>query len=60
MSGKRIGSQVIVAIILFIAISVILEGEYTQDVVFEKVKTALAFGVVYAVFVVAREKFKNR
>lgn len=59
MNRKRFIVQVIVGIFLFIGISVILEGEYTQDVWIEKTKTALVFGLVYGMFLWAKEKFKK-
>ena len=59
MDSKRLSIQVSIGIVLFVAISVILEGEYTQDVWIEKTITALVFGSVYGMFLWAREKFKK-
>ncbi len=54
---RRILIQVVVAIILFTVVSVILERSYSQEVWFAKGKVALAFGAVYGVFLVVKEKF---
>lgn len=51
--------QVIVAMILFIIISLILEGAYTQEVIIEKAKTTVLFGLAYAIFIWIRTKLKN-
>jgi len=59
MDVKKIVTQVIVAMILFMIISLILEGAYTQEVIIEKAKTALLFGSAYAVFIWIRTKLKK-
>ncbi len=60
MDIKKLISQVVAAILLFTIISVILEKEYTQEVILEKLQTGVIFGILYGVFVWAREKFKNK
>lgn len=59
MDVKKIAVQVIAAMILFIIISLILEGAYTQELIIEKSKTALLFGLAYAVFIWIRTKLKK-
>ncbi len=60
MDVKKMIVQVIVAMILFIIVSLILEGAYTQEVIIEKAKTAVLFGLAYAIFIWAKSKFKNK
>ena len=57
MGLKKVIIQACVGAILFTIISVILEGEYGQDVWVDKGLRGLLFGVVYAVFLVVKEKF---
>jgi hypothetical protein len=60
MNKKKIISQVIAGVILFTIISVVLEKDYSQAVWLEKFKTALLFGVLYAIFILIKEKFKKK
>lgn len=57
MGLKKIVVQAAVGAILFVIISVILEGDYGQEVWLEKVMKGLLFGLVYGVFLVFKEKF---
>lgn len=59
MDVKKMIIQVVVAMVLFMIISLILEGAYTQEVIIEKAKTALLFGLAYAVFIWIRSKIKK-
>lgn len=60
MEAKKIAVQVVVAMVLFIIVSLILEGAYTQEVIIEKAKTALLFGLAYTIFILVKSKFKNK
>lgn len=60
MDIKRWVAQIVAAVVLFTLISVILEKEYTKDIIINKVGNGLIFGLIYGVFLWAREKFKNR
>ncbi|WP_149304065.1 hypothetical protein [Pareuzebyella sediminis] len=60
MDIKKLVSQMVAAFLLFTIISVILEKEYTKEVIFNKAVNGLIFGLIYGVFLWAREKFKNR
>ncbi|GAB5472509.1 MAG: hypothetical protein Mars2KO_06080 [Maribacter sp.] len=57
MELKKIVVQAIVGAVLFVIISVILEGSYGQEIWIEKVMKGLLFGLVYGVFLVLKEKF---
>ena len=59
MDIKKFTAQVIAGVLLFIIISVILEGVYTYDIWVEKTKWALIFGLVYGMFIWIREKNKK-
>jgi len=60
MDLKKMISQVIAAILLFTVVSVILEKEYTQEVFLEKLQTGFIFGILYGVYIWARQRFKNK
>ncbi len=57
MDIKKVIAQAATGVVLFTIISVILQGEYGQDVWVEKGLRGLFFGVLYAVFLVIKEKF---
>ena len=57
MNAKKIIIQVLVAIALFIIIALIIEGDYGQEMIIEKTRNGFIFGLVYAVYVIVREKF---
>ncbi|QLG46134.1 hypothetical protein [Costertonia aggregata] len=60
MNIKKIIIQAMVGAILFTIISVILEKEYTQDVILSKAGNGLMFGVLYGIFIWARQKFSSK
>lgn len=59
MKIKKIGIQALVAVILFTIFSVILAGDYSQEMWIEKGLRGLVFGVIYFVFLILKEKFKK-
>ena len=61
VSGKNLGRGILLAaILLFTIMSVILEKEYTQEIILEKLQTGVIFGIFYGVFIWARQRFKNK
>ncbi len=60
MDIRKIGIQAIVGAILFTAISVVLEGNYGQEVWLEKGFFGILFGVVYAIFLVIKVKYLKK
>ena len=60
MDKRKIGIQAIVGAILFTAISVVLEGDYGQEVWLEKGFLGILFGVVYAIFLVIKVKYLKK
>lgn len=59
MELKKLVIQALVAMVLFTIVSVILAGDYSQEIWMEKGLRGLIFGVVYFVFLVLMEKFKK-
>jgi len=57
MDIKKIGLQVLVAIALFVLIALIIEGDFSQEMVLEKARNGFIFGLLYAVYIVVREKY---
>ncbi|MFH6602203.1 hypothetical protein ACEZ3G_01850 [Maribacter algicola] len=60
MEAKKIVIQVLVAIVLFITIALIIEGDFGKEMVMEKSINGVVFGALYAIYVVVREKFIKR
>ena len=59
MNVRKIIIQALVGAILFTIISVILEGDYGQEVWQEKGLRGLLFGGIYAIYIAVRGKFKK-
>ncbi len=57
MNVKKIVVQALVGAILFTVVSVILDGNHTEEVWLEKGLRGLMFGVIYGIFLVVKEKF---
>ncbi|MBD1259432.1 hypothetical protein HZY62_02445 [Maribacter polysiphoniae] len=60
MNKKRLLAQVFAAILLYVVISLILEKEYSNEIIFREVLEGLVFGLLYGVFIWFREKSKNK
>lgn len=60
MDTKRIVVQVLVAIVLFIIIALIIEGDFSREMIIEKSRNGIIFGVLYAIYIVVKEKFIKR
>lgn len=59
MNIKKIIIQVLVAMLLFVGISLVIEGVYTEEMIYSKVQSALIFGAVYAIYIGFRERVKG-
>lgn len=59
MDVKKIIIQALVGAVCFTIISVILDGNYTQEVWTEKGLRGLLFGGIYAIYIAVRGKFKK-
>ncbi len=57
MDKKKLLIQVLVAIGLFIVISLIIEGNYSQEMILEKARNGFIFGLLYGGYLIIREKF---
>ncbi|NHF58170.1 hypothetical protein FK220_002375 [Flavobacteriaceae bacterium TP-CH-4] len=60
MNVKKLLVQVLVAMVLFVIISVILEKQYTMNVVLDKSQKAVIFGIIYGIIIWAGQKFRNK
>ena len=60
MNKKRLLIQVLAAVLLYVIISLILEKEYSNEIVLREISESLVFGVLYGVFIWFREKWKKR
>jgi predicted tellurium resistance membrane protein TerC len=61
MERKKFILQVAIAVVLYVAISLILENDFSKDIFLKELQDGLIFGLVYAVFlwVWNRNKKKN-
>ncbi|MGB5436443.1 MAG: hypothetical protein WBM98_11190 [Maribacter sp.] len=60
MNKKRLILQVLAAILLYVIISLILEKEYSNDIILREVIEGLIFGLLYGLFIWFREKWRNK
>ncbi|EAR17250.1 MULTISPECIES: hypothetical protein [Robiginitalea] len=58
---KRIAFRALIGAVFFYIFKLVLGGVYTPEAFFREAKYALAFGVFYAVFLLAMDRFgKNK
>ncbi|NND15962.1 MAG: hypothetical protein HKN89_06520 [Eudoraea sp.] len=60
MKIKRYIIQALVAVALYVLISMILEGEYSNEILMREITEGLVFGVLYAIFLWVRDRFIGR
>ena len=60
MNKKRLLVQVLAAVVLYVIISLILEKEYSNDIIIREVLEGLVFGALYGAFIWFREKWRNK
>ena len=60
MERKRFFTQVGIAAVLYVVISLILEKEFTNEILFREMRDGLVFGLVYALFIWLWNRFKSR
>ena len=52
--------QALVAVALYVLISMILEGEYSNEILMREITEGLVFGVFYGIFLGVRDKYMGR
>lgn len=57
MNMKKVIIQVLVAIALFIIVALVIERDFSQEMILEKTRNGFIFGLAYALYIVVREKF---
>ena len=60
MAWKKIAVQTAIAYILFVAISLILEKEYSQEIVYREMTEGLVFAAIYAVIIWISSKWRGK
>ena len=60
MKSKKYIIQALVAVALYVLISMILEGEYSNEILMREILEGLVFGVFYGIFLVVRDKYMGR
>ena len=60
MDRKRLIVQVLAAIVLYFGISLILEKEYTSEVVYRELTEGVVFGFIYGIFIYLSSKWRKK
>lgn len=60
MKIKKYVIQALVAVALYVLISMILEGEYSTEILMREISEGLLFGILYGIFLAVRDKFMGR
>lgn len=60
METKKFIIQVVVAIFLYVLISMILERNYTADIFWRELMEGMIFGAFYAIFLWVRDRFRDK
>ncbi|MDH3698208.1 MAG: hypothetical protein OEQ81_06055 [Flavobacteriaceae bacterium] len=60
MKIKKYVIQALVAVALYVLISMILEGEYSTEILVREISEGLLFGILYGIFLAVRDKFMGR
>ena len=60
MERKKLIIQVLAAIILYVGISLILEKEYTSDIVYRELIEGVVFGFIYGIFIWLSAKWRTK
>jgi len=60
METKKYIIQVLVAILLYVLISMILEQDYTADIFLRELMEGMIFGAFYAIFLWVRNRFRDK
>ncbi len=51
MEARKLLAQILAAIVLYVAISLILEKDYSPEILYREILEGLVFGLVYGVII---------
>ncbi|RLD23334.1 MAG: hypothetical protein DRI70_09555 [Bacteroidetes bacterium] len=60
MVKRKFVLQALAAVVLYVGISLILEKEYTNEIILSEVLEGLIFGLLYGIFIWFRERLKKK
>ncbi len=60
MIERKFILQALAAVVLYVVISLLLEKEYTNEIILSEVLEGLVFGLLYGVFIWFRERLKKK
>ena len=60
MNIKQILLKALIGVLFFIVVTVVLNGDYSQEAWFQKGIRGLVFGGIYVAYLVIKEKFKKK
>ena len=60
MSWKKIAVQTAIAYVLFVVISIILERDFSQEILLREMTDGLVFALIYAVIIWIASKWKGK
>ena len=60
MTWKKIAVQTAIAYVLYVAISIILEKDYSREIVYREITEGLVFAAIYALIIWISSKWKSK
>ncbi len=60
MERKKFLTQVIAAFILYVVISLILEQEYSREIILREMLEGVVFGIIYGIFIWLSSRWRKK
>ena len=60
MERKKLIAQIVAAFILYVAISLILEKEYSQEIILREMLEGIVFGIIYGIFIWVSSRWRKK
>ena len=60
MERKKFLTQVLAAFILYVVISLILEQEYSREIILREMLEGIVFGIIYGIFIWLSSRWRKK
>ncbi len=60
MERKKLILQVVAAFILYVGISLILEKEYSREIIYREMIEGVVFGIIYGIFIWLSARWRSK
>ena len=60
MERKKLIAQIVAAFILYVTISLILEKEYSQEIILREMLEGIVFGIIYGIFIWVSSRWRKK